>query len=88
MIGTIIPKPIENQEQFRAAMRWCCDPINNARLMEYHDRYEVAARPAEEPQPEVEYVEPVSIEERLDDIEARTTELEDALIEVAALLPD
>lgn len=26
--------------------------------------------------------------ERLDDIEARTTELEDALIEVAALLPD
>lgn len=87
MIGTILQKPV-NPEEFKTVMRWCCAPSNGARLMEYHDRYEVAPRPAEEPQQEVEYEEPVSIEERLDDIEARTTELEDALIEVAALLPD
>lgn len=87
MIGTILQKPV-NPEEFKAVMRWCCTPSNGARLMEYHDRYEVAARPADVPQPEFEYVEPVNIEERLDDIEARTTELEDALIEVAALLPD
>lgn len=46
MIGTIFPKPVENQEQFRAAMRWCCDPVNNATMAEYSDRYEVIAKPA------------------------------------------
>lgn len=92
MIGTTIQKPVADQEQFRAAMSWCCDPANNARMMEYADRYEVVVKP-EEPaeEPEVEPaadIPEVTIEERLDDIEARTTELEDALIEVAALLPD
>ena len=46
MIGTIIPKPIENQDQFRAAMRWCCDPANNAVMAEYSDHYEVIEKPA------------------------------------------
>lgn len=74
MIGTIIPKPVD-QEQFHAAMRWCCDKKNGARLMEYHDRYEVAARPAEEPQPEVEYGEPVSAEERMEILENAVLDL-------------
>lgn len=80
MIGAVLQKPV-NPEEFRAVMRWCCTPSNGARLMEYHDRYEVAVRPAEEPQPEVEYEEPASIEERLDDIE-------NALIELAGIIAE
>ena len=78
MIGTILPKPVD-PVQFRQVMAWCCDKGNGARLMEYHDRYEVAASPEEEPHQESEYVEPASIEERLDDIE-------DALIELAGII--
>lgn len=88
MIGTIIPKPVTNQEQFHSIMKWCCNPSNEARLMEYHDKYEVIAKPAEEPQQEIEYTEPMDIEKRINEIEERISEFEDALIEVAALLPN
>lgn len=46
MIGTVIPKPVTDQGQFRIVMAWCCDPVNNATMAEYHDRYEVIERPA------------------------------------------
>ena len=64
MIGTIISKPITDQEQFRAAMRWCCDPANNAVMAEYSDRYEVIQKPAP-PDPLV-----VRKGERLDELNA------------------
>lgn len=79
MIGTVIPKPIVDQEQFRAVMSWCCDQANNARMMEYKDRYEIAERLAEEPKragEEPEFVPEPSIEERLDRIEKALAELQ------------
>lgn len=81
MTGTTILKPVADQEQFRAAMSWCCDPVNNARMMEYVDRYEVVEK-SEEPEVEpVSDIPEVSIEERLDDIE-------NALVELAAIITE
>lgn len=49
VIGAILKKPVDPAE-FRAAMAFCCDPANHARLLEYNDHYEIAERPAEEPE--------------------------------------
>ena len=77
--GDVLQKPVEDNGLFRAVMQWVCDPRNNAILYEYADRYEVVEKPAEQEQPEEVYEEPVSIEERLDDIE-------NALVELAEML--
>lgn len=77
--GDVLQKPVEDGGLFRAVMQWVCNPLNNAILYEYADRYEVAEKPEEQEQPEEVYEEPVSIEERLDDIE-------NALVELAEML--
>lgn len=76
-IGLTINKPIEDEELFKEAMAFCCDDSNNATMFEYHDKYVIGNKPIVEE--ELEPIEYVSIEDRLNDIE-------DALIELAEII--
>lgn len=78
-IGTVLTKPVDPVE-FQQAMTFCCDPANNARMMEYKDRYEIAERPAEEPT-----LEPETCEEPVSDEEWKA-DIENALIELAGII--
>lgn len=44
MIGTVFNKPVGDWDAYSAAAKWCND--NNAKLVEYEDRYEIVVLPA------------------------------------------